>query len=447
MQLTFAKIKEIFRRDKALAVILFLSFFLSLSYSFYFRIEPAVDARAYDNIGWNLASGQGYREDLTKDIAYDASLTRVGPLYQFFLAGIYKIFGHRYEPVWLAQAWLHALSAWLVYLIASLVFSANDYRRSIGLWAAAIFGWYPDLIEISAMLLTETLYLFLVCLMVYLFFWYWDRQDYWAAALLGLSSGLAVLARSPVLFFIPVILFYFYKKNKIKQGILFLFILVSVFVPWTVRNYDVYREFLPLGGSGAFNFWIGNYHGGRGEQEPTAEHGYFVDNMPMAGLQDESMRQFKVFLRDYPAEFVKISFLRANKYFSLIRPMGWWFYQTGWGQIVFVFSSAMAIGVLFIMGFAGFIKSLKLKDLKVYYLAAFTAITPLILFATVVESRYRFQIYPLLAIFAGFYLVDFIKTKRLDRYFWLALLILMANSSIDFIISWGKFKGRITHFF
>ena len=447
MPALFIKIKDIFRGNKALIVILFVSFCLSLAYSFHFRIGPAVDARAYDNIGWNLASGQGYREDLTKDIAYDASLTRVGPLYQFFLAGIYKVFGHHYEPVWIAQALLHALSAWLVYLTARLVFSLSDCRRAVALWAAAIFGWHPDLIEISAMLMTETLYLFLVCLMVYLFFRYFNREDYFAAAMLGLFSGLAVLARSPVMFFIPVIIFYFYKKNRIKQGILFLLVLIAVFVPWTIRNSIVYDKFLPLGGSGAFNFWIGNYHGGKGEQEPKAEHNYFVDNMPMAGLQDESMKQFKIFLRDYPAEFVKISVLRVNKYFSLIRPLGFWFYQAGRGQIVFVFSSALAIGLLFITGFAGFLKSLKLKDWKINYLAAFTVITPLIIFATVIESRYRFQIYPLLAIFAGFYIVDFFKTKRLDKYFWLVLLILLANSSIDFIINWSKFKDRITHFF
>lgn len=447
MRLLFTKIKEIFNRNRALTIILLLSFCLSLSYSFYFRIHPSVDARAYDNIGWNLASGRGYREDLKKDMAYDASLTRVGPLYQFFLAGIYKIFGHHYEPVWVAQAILHALSAWLVYLTALLIFSLSDRRRAIGLWAAAIFGLHPDLIEISAMLLTETLYLFLVCLMVYLFFRYFERKNYWSAALLGLSSGLAILARSPVMFFIPVLIYYFYKKDRIKHGIVFLAILLSVFAPWTIRNYNVYHKFLPLGASGAFNFWIGNYHGGRGEQEPRAEHYYFVDNLPMAGLQDESMKQFKIFLYNYPGEFIKISLLRVNKYFSLIRPMGFWFYQTGWGQIAFVFSSALAIMILFITGFAGLIKSLKLKNLKVNYLAAFTVITPLILFATVIESRYRFQIYPLLAVFAGFFIVEFFRTKRLDKYFWLVASILLANASVDFIISWDKFKDRITHFF
>ena len=102
--------------SKTLIIILAGSFLLSVGYAFHFRIEPAVDARAYDTIAQNIVSGNGYREDMQTDLAHDFAIARVGPLYEYFLAGIYEIFGHNYGPVWILQALLHALSAWLIYL-------------------------------------------------------------------------------------------------------------------------------------------------------------------------------------------------------------------------------------------------------------------------------------------------------------------------------------------
>jgi len=164
------------KNNKILISILLISFVLSLFYSFYFRIKPQVDAQAYDAIGWNIAQGNGYRQTAGSELTVDTSITRVGPLYEYFLAGIYKIFGHRYEPVWIAQAIMHVLSAWLVYLTAILIFCDFRSKKRIGLWAVAIFSFYPDLIEISAMVLTETFYLFLVCLTLYLFSLYFYKK-------------------------------------------------------------------------------------------------------------------------------------------------------------------------------------------------------------------------------------------------------------------------------
>ncbi|KKS14599.1 MAG: Glycosyl transferase, group 1 family protein [Parcubacteria group bacterium GW2011_GWB1_41_6] len=59
---------------KLFFLIIVLSFIIPLAYSFYFRIHPSVDARAYDNIAYNLASGRGYRESL--DIPLDKILPR-----------------------------------------------------------------------------------------------------------------------------------------------------------------------------------------------------------------------------------------------------------------------------------------------------------------------------------------------------------------------------------
>jgi len=318
--------------NKILILILAGSFLISVGYSFHFKIKPVVDARAYDKIAQNIVNGNGYKEDSSIDMEHDYAIARVGPLYEYFLAGIYKTFGHSYGAVWFFQALLHASSAWLLYLTALLVFSTNGKKRGVALWAAGIFGFYPDLIEISAMLMTETLYLFFVCSLLYLFFRFFFQQSSWILiSLLGLVSGLAVLARPPVLFLLPVVYFLFFRKKLFWQMAIFSIVLFIVFIPWTARNYQIYGEIMPFGAAGQFNFWIGNYHGGSGEQEPTLEQQQFLQSHKAVEINPESIRQFKNFVLSYPAEFLKLTFLRINKYFSVIRPMGFWFYQHGLG--------------------------------------------------------------------------------------------------------------------
>ena len=113
-------LKNLIYKNGWLLIILLISLGLSVSYSFYYRIKPVVDAAAYDKIAVNIVRGIGYREDASVAIAYDYALSRVGPLYEYFLAVIYKIFGHHYGAVWILQAFLHTVSAYLIYLICLL---------------------------------------------------------------------------------------------------------------------------------------------------------------------------------------------------------------------------------------------------------------------------------------------------------------------------------------
>jgi len=439
---------NIFKSNKALAIIIAISFLASLSYSFYFQIQPKVDANAYDNIGWNLVQGNGYRESLEGPIELDYAITRIGPLYQFTLAGIYSIFGHHYEPVWVLQAMLHALTVWLVYLISILIFKENKNKKTISLIAATVIGFYPDLIEISTMLLIETFYLFLFCLALYIFFKYFDGHNIYSAVLVGVFFALATMARPPVLCLIPIVIFYFYQKKKYVLGIIFIAAILMVFTPWTVRNYNIYHKIAPLGVGGAFNFWIGNYHGANGEQEPSPKSWEYIKEYGIIEIQPKAIYEFKSFLFEHPVEFVNLTFLRINKYFSVARPMGWWFYQDGLGQLIILTSSAFASIVLFVFGLGGIIKAWVSNNLKLKYLLVFTIITPLIIFITVIETRYRLQIYPLLAIFTGYFAVDLAKNQKpwLNKILWISVAIISLNGLIDVFLSFDRIKERIQRF-
>ena len=450
--------KNLIAQNKWLLIILSISFGLSIFYSFYYKIEPAVDSLAYDKIAINIVNGLGYRENISADIRYDYSISRVGPIYEYFLAGIYKIFGHNYSVVWIMQALLHAVSAYLIYLICLLVFAGSspyegspegrEYKHKIGLWAAAIFGFYPDLIEISAMLMTETLYLLFTCLMIYLFLSYIRNNNLKIFLLLSFVAGLAILVRPPLLFAVPVIFFYLFRKKEWGRVLIMLFMITLVFLPWTIRNYKIYGEIMPFGTAGSLNFWIGNHVGANGEQEAGAQIGDYISQNSAAAINNESMSQFKGFVTDHPGEFAKLTALRINKYFSILRPMGFWFYTSGWKQILFVISSAAFSFIVFILSLGGIIKLFRSKNEYANYLIALAVATPLILFITVVETRYRFQIYPLLAIFSAYY----ISLIKLDKKVWFKNLlapsvVILSNGIVDGLLNFNSFKDKIfSHF-
>ena len=109
------------RKEKKILIFLMLGvFFVALLYSLYFHIEPSVDARAYDKIAWNMVQGNGYKEQANLSYDEDIAILRVGPGYEFFLAGIYWLFGHHIWIVWIINALLTAFSAFFVFLITNL---------------------------------------------------------------------------------------------------------------------------------------------------------------------------------------------------------------------------------------------------------------------------------------------------------------------------------------
>jgi 4-amino-4-deoxy-L-arabinose transferase-like glycosyltransferase len=452
-------------KNRKVVWLLAICFAVTVAYAFVHQIHPVVDARAYDQIGWNLAQGNGYFEDPSHDPIFDTAIIRVGPLFEYMLAGVYTMFGHHYEPVWVIHAILHTLSALFIYLTAKIVFARLERVETIALWAAGLFAFSPDLIEIAAMLMTETLYLFFFTVLVYYFMWFVESDKGGIQSkfvvLLGVITGLSILARPPVLFILPVIYLYFLLKKKWKEALIVTVAIVAVFTPWSIQNYQTYGQFMPTGGAGVYNFWIGNHEGASGEQVQPQEAVDYIAEHGVIALQDESFRQFTSFVLEHPLEFAKLTLLRVNRYFSVARPMGFWFYQDGWQQLAFILSSVLWSGTLFVLAVAGILKGMSIyktrltnclyaKDNPAWsYIVYFAMLTPLVLFITVVESRYRFQIYPLLAIFAGYAAVCIFSKKKWwkNKFLLWAMSIIGVNTLVDVGLSFGKVIEKLGLFF
>lgn len=429
-------------------IIALLSMLASLFYSFYFRIQPAVDARTYDEVAMNIIRGNGFRLDMDLPIEKDEVITYQGPAFQYFLAGIYKVFGHHYEAVWFTNALLRFFSVLLIYLICRRIFGNED--RKIGWIAAGIFGFYPDLVEMSAMLMTETLFIFLTILTAYIFVRCYEKITYFNSALLSICFGAAVLARSSVGAFLLVFLFFFYKRRAWKQAVLSLAIFGLIMTPWAVRNYKIYHVFIPTMANFGYNFFVGNRLDADGEGGNPPELFAAQEKYGMINANYWAFSQFKSFVKEHPFVYSKLTLSRAMKYFSFARPMGFWFYQKGLGQLLFVSSSVLFGALLFIFGFAGilawFFKERENKLLG--YIFSFAFLTFLSVVPILIETRYRLPIYPFVAIFAGFAASRFISQwQEYKKYFWGGLALALSVSFTDVFLEIPKIIDKFQQFF
>lgn len=223
-----------------------------------------------------------------------------------------------------------------------------------------------------------------------------------------------------------------------------------ILTPWTIRNYLVYHEFIPTMANFGFNPWVGNHEGGDGEGGNMPELFEAIDHYGPIGANHYAFNQFKQFVSEHPLTYIKLTATRVMKYFSFIRPMGFWFYQTGLSQFIFVLSSALASVFLFTFGFAGIFAAIK-KEKKIsqlIYLIVFAFLTCASVVPFLIETRYRLPIYPFMAIFAGFFIARLTAYKKeYLRYLIAAFSALSFFSIINVALEFDKIIEKLGQIF
>jgi len=419
---------------------------ISLAYSFCIQTPLNVDAKAHQRIALNIMQGKGYWEQMPPNKAFDPAIGRSGPLLEYMLAGIYCLFGIKIWIVWTLHAIMHALAAFLIYKICLLLFLENQYKEKIGLIAMSLFGFYPDLIESASMLMAETSYIFLAILLIYLFCQYNRNRSVKTLVMFSIIAALSFLAKSTIALSSIAFIIYFFKEKKHKELILVSLIVIALASPWIIRNYFVFNKFIPSRIYGFYTLYNGNYHGASGENDiellPDAlkikeEQGVFA-------VEEYAKKQFLSFIREHPLEYVYLHIKRLLIYFSWLRPTGHWPYLTYWQKLITYLSSGLFSIMIFTLGMAGLWQAYKnqKENKALQYLILFTILTPLPFLLTLVETRYRYPIYPLLAIFSGYFMVN----KLNKKYCLLAIvfLLLFINALVDLSLNWQRFWDQLT---
>ena len=434
---------KIIKEHKLIAGVFLVGLVVTLVYAFYFQVRVAVDAKAYDSIAWSLVQGTGYTE--TTSPILNSSVGRSGPGYEFFLAFWYFIFGHKLWVIWIVQSLMHAVSAVLVYLIIKQLLndSQSELFASLG---AGFYIFYIDLLEFPAMILTETLGMFLILWGVYISINLWKNQTFTRTAQVTFLFTLAVLVRPQAALLLMFTLGFLLWNRLYRHVLVLILVTVILMTPWTIRNYRIFHRFIPTGMQLGYNVWVGNSPGAKyvGEMVATEEIDNYAGKYGYFAANDHGIQEVKNLALHHPLTFLKLQVIKTSIYFSAARPEAFWFHLKGLPQLITAGLSSSFAYVLFIFGLAGFWLFIKKKDIISRMFLLFTLAAPAGVIWTVVETRYRFQLYPFLIVLGVLFLAEFIKNrKELSRIIIIAAALVTANTLFDFLHNSARVLERI----
>src|SRR3989338_8686094 len=211
-------------------------FFLMATYN-----HPLLgDESGYEILGWNIVSGHGY--SLSLSAPYESTALRE-PIYPLFIALIYKIFGRQHLFIYIGQISIFCLSCILIFKIYKELVELKTAKYSAFLTSVC-----PTLSSYSVILYSENLFIFLLCLTIYLTVIAKKTGNVKWFIATGVSMGLVVLTKTIMIFSpIFIVVFFFLGRNKkfklasyTANIVLTIFLFAVTLAPWILRNYRLF---------------------------------------------------------------------------------------------------------------------------------------------------------------------------------------------------------------
>ncbi|MGB8656677.1 MAG: tetratricopeptide repeat protein [Candidatus Zixiibacteriota bacterium] len=390
---------------------------------------PIIDAQTYDD--WAQAIAKGHW--IGDKVFWQA------PLYPYFLAIIYRIFGHDLFLARLIQLLLGSVNCLLLYKVARAVFNSK-----VALIVFLIASFYGPFIFFEAELLNPVLVIFL-SLSLILVLLSFDRQPKTIKLLAaGVILGLSSITHGLTLIFLPFAILWtvvvLWKKQVATRKIVnyslclligFLLVIFST----TIRNWLVGKELVLVSSNTGINFYVGNNpdYDRTTSIRPGIEWEELIQGPMREGMMKSSERsaffwkQALSYMTGQPISYLRLLF----KKFLLILDG----YEIKRNQDMYMFRSFSPVlsvllwkgliyfpfGILLPLSLIGMIifwrdrhnsKSKALEPILILYFILSQVIALLLFF---VCDRYRLPLVPFLIAFAGYALYrlyEILKTKK-----------------------------------
>ena len=390
------------------------------SYNVSYFISP--DGLNYSNIAENFLKGNGLvntsgfaqgENGVVRAVAQTREYV-VGPIYPLLLAFIYGIFGFKsYGMVVVLHAVLGAASAVLAYKTGELLFGKRyawiPYGLTLGYPLFAFWGMY---------VLTETTYVFMITLFLYLLARYTQEANQpklRTLLILGAAIGISNLVRPLLLLFFPVLGLWIWwmqlgrLKIALRDFTIIVMMTMLVMSPWWIRNGLKYHQFIAVSNYGSYEFYLGN-------NPRTITDNYFVfaqpsydpdvkariEKLPVLEQEKEYKSLGVSYILSHPVQFVQRTLAKERNLF--------------WQPVTPVFGESYKMqGYLLdkwylLLGLIGvFLSFFSLR--KYSFLLLFTVYYSFIVSMITVVSgaRYRLPVMPAMILFASLALVMVIK--------------------------------------
>lgn len=357
------------------------------------------DAIGYDQLAVNLVKYHQYAFEVGKPTAYRE------PVYPYFLAIIYSIFGlSNYTAVRIVQILISSLACVMIFLL-----SIDLFDKKIAILAGFIGCFWPHFIYYSTTILRETLFCFLLICSVYFFNRiYQGKVDIKNLIISGIFAGIISLINSVSLAFIFLSFIYFFIKKNVKETLILCLIFFLVYSFWIIRNYKVFRTFIPASTVGGFTL----YYGTAGDYDMLGtdkEEEYWQKDPVMMEVKkiDDEIESNKFFIKKSlerikhnPLDFIFRFFKKLIKLYRIVPYRGRYHIVRFHNEKLVLFANIFSFGIIlpfFVLSFFLYIKKIK-KYLFLYLPIVVFSICYSIIWCVI---RYRISIEPYIIILSS----------------------------------------------
>jgi 4-amino-4-deoxy-L-arabinose transferase-like glycosyltransferase len=250
------------RAQLGLGLLLAFSTTLGLACVWQFRQSPFFEVPIVDESGY-----VSWAQELLEGGFVSDKVFYQDPLYPYFLAVLFKLFGKSFLVVRLLQVAMGTCAVALVFRAARTLLG-----NGLAVLAASILAFFHGMYFFELQLEKATLVLFLSSAAVALGVASADRPDArWRWAALGLVLGLLCLLRGNLLPILPfLVVWAFFAADdrrwsvRLARSGLVLAGLAFVLLPVSFHNYRLSKELILTTNQGGANFFIGNNENANG---------------------------------------------------------------------------------------------------------------------------------------------------------------------------------------
>lgn len=421
---------KFFPRDskKVLIGIMVLSVLLRVAMAFYFgnkvvELPGISDQVSYHNLALRVAGGHGFSfgEFWWPATRANEPTAHWSFLYTLLLAAFYAVVGNNPLVPRLVQAVaVGILMPLLTYRLAHRLLRVDPAKQeAVALVAAGITAVYIYFFYYAAALMTESLYILAI---LWLFNLLLEIQQTEKPTMLlwvwvGVAMGTAVLLRQLFLLCLPFIWLWAWVALRPKLAYLItpVIIVVALIVPWTIRNANVFGQFVLLNTNAGYAFYWGNHpiHGTHFIPILPPEMGSYYslippDLLPLneAAMDTALLKLALTGIKNDMPRYILLSLSRIPPYFE--------FWPTADSGMVSNLSRVGSFGLFLPFMLGGLVRSFRYKPAPwrawlaspFFLLYLFMLIYTGIHVLTWTLIRYRLPIDAILVIFAALALVE-----------------------------------------
>ena len=357
------------------------------------------------NIAHSLATGHGFSSPFRVDTGPTAWMT---PLFPLLLAGIFRVFGAYTFHAWAATVLVNISCCTLACI--PIYFAA---KRIGGIALAAGTAWLWAIFPNAILMPVESMWdASISALLVATILWATlalaesaesQRLRNWCAY--GLLWGVTLMFNATLGGLFPFLALWLayraHQQNRawFKNAVAAVVIIILCCVPWTIRNYRVFHQFVPLRSVLGLQLWLGNNDQTqdifRGDLHPiynAAEREKYVSLGEIAYMQQKKQEAI-AYMLSHPAREAHLILYRAISIWSGGTPYP---LEDFLGTPSLRFRTILAFNIVATLGtIFGIIILFRERSPFAIPIAAFPLIYPWAYYLTLALPRYRLPIDPI----------------------------------------------------